>query len=108
MFLKGIRTDHPAVVAQQRAAVINPYVRAVTRAAGGTPRSTAGICWPPSLWKAGTPTIRTGSSDFPKVVDVLTRAGDIRAPELRSRSLSNGGRRTSMSRRFWSCWPATH
>lgn len=82
LFVKGIRTDHPAVAAQQREAAINAHVRPVT---------------PELLWRAEidgwnllafecvegrhadyTP----GSSDLPKVVDVLTELSRIRAPEL--------------------------
>jgi hypothetical protein len=82
LFLKGIRTDHPAVAAQQREAAINPYVRTVT---------------PELLWQAEIDgwnllafecaegrhaDYAPGSSDLPKVVDILTGLSAIRVPEL--------------------------
>lgn len=82
LFLKGIRTDHPAVTAQQREAAINPHVRTVT---------------PELLWHTEVDgwnllafecvegrhaDYAPGSSDLLKVVDVLTELGRIRAPEL--------------------------
>jgi len=85
LFLKGIRTDHPAVTAQQREAAINRHVRAVS---------------PELLWHTEVDgwdllafkcvegrhaDYTPGSSDLPKVVDVLTELGAIRAPELPQR-----------------------
>jgi hypothetical protein len=82
LFLKGIRTDHPAVVAQQREAMINPYVRTVS---------------PELLWRTEVDgwnllafecvegrhaDYAPGSSDLPEVVEVLTELGHICAPEL--------------------------
>lgn len=82
LFLKGIRTDHPAVIAQRREAAINPHVRTVT---------------PELLWQAEVDgwdllafeavegrhaDYTPGSSDLPKVVDMLTELGRIRAPKL--------------------------
>lgn len=82
LFLKGIRADHPAAVTQQREAAINPYVRTVT---------------PELLWHTEVDgwnllafecvegrhaDFTPGSSDLPKVVDVLTELGRIHAPEL--------------------------
>jgi hypothetical protein len=82
LFLKGIRTDHPAVVAQQREAMINPYVRTVS---------------PELLWRTEVDgwnllafecvegrhaDYAPGSSDLPKVIEVLTELGHICAPEL--------------------------
>lgn len=82
LFLKGIRTDHPAVAAQQREAAINPHVRSVT---------------PELLWHTEVDgwnllafecvegrhaDYAPGSSDLPKVVEVLAELGGIRAPKL--------------------------
>lgn len=82
LFLKGIRTDHPMVVAQQREAMINASVRRVT---------------PELLWQVEVDgwnllafeavegrhaDYTPGSPDLPKVVEVLTELGQIQAPDL--------------------------
>jgi len=82
LFVKGIRTDHPAVAAQQREAAINPYVRSVTPA----------LLWQTEVdgWNLlGFECVEgrhadytPGSADLPKVVEVLTELGHIRAPQL--------------------------
>jgi hypothetical protein len=82
LFLKGVRTDHPNVAAQQREALINPYVRSVT---------------PALLWKAEAhgwnllafeavegrhADYALGSSDLPKVVEALHKLSQIKAPDI--------------------------
>jgi hypothetical protein len=82
VFIKGLRADHPRVWTQQREAMVNPYVRHVG---------------PRLLWRveAGDWNVlgfeyvtgrhadySPGSSDLPKVVDVMRRLGATRCPDL--------------------------
>jgi hypothetical protein len=86
LFLKGVRTDHPNVRAQEREVAINPYVRSVT---------------PALLWEAEVDgwnllafeTVEgrhadytLGSSDLSQVVDALERLSQIQAPALELRT----------------------
>jgi hypothetical protein len=83
LFVKGLRTDHPGVVRQQREAMINPHVLSLA---------------PPLRWKAEgagwnllaftyIPGARhadysPGSADLPAVVQVINRLQGIPCPDL--------------------------
>lgn len=84
VFVKGLRLDHPGVVAQYREAAINPYVRRLA---------------PPLLWQTEVDgwnllgfqrvpgrhaDYRPGSLDVPRVVTAMERLAELHCPELRA------------------------
>jgi hypothetical protein len=82
VFVKGIRGDHRMVITQHREAELGPHVRPVAPAvlwhlpdAGGW--NVLGFEYVEGRHADYAP----GSPDLPVVVDVMTRVGEIRAPE---------------------------
>ncbi|HEX9359102.1 MAG TPA: phosphotransferase [Streptosporangiaceae bacterium] len=83
LFVKGLRTDHPGVVRQQREAMINPYVlplapqlRWQAEGAGWNLLAFAYIVG------ARHADYSPGSADLPAVVQVINRLQQIRCPDL--------------------------
>jgi hypothetical protein len=83
LFVKGLRTDHPGVVRQQREAMINPYVlplapqlRWQAEGAGWNLLAFAYIVG------ARHADYSPGSADLPAVVQVINRLQRIRCPDL--------------------------
>lgn len=91
VFVKGIRTDHPSVVTQQREAAISPHVRTVAPALLWHLEDVAG-------WnilgfehiEGRHPDYRPGSADLPIVVDAIQTLGAIPCPDL---SVTDAGQR---------------
>lgn len=91
VFVKGIRTDHPSVVAQQREAAINPHVRTLAPALRWHLNEVAG--WNVLGFEhieGRHPDYRPGSADLPIVVDVIQALGAIPCPDT---SIRDAGKR---------------
>ncbi len=83
VFVKGIRTDHPSVVAQQREATINPHVRTVAPALLWHLEDVAG--WDVRGFEhieGRHPDYRPGSADLPAVVDLVQALGAVPCPDV--------------------------
>lgn len=82
IFLKGLRTEDPRVVSQEREAVVSPYVSSLSREllwqteADGW--NLLGFRAAPGRHADYSP----DSNDVPKVVEVVGRLGQLRCPSL--------------------------
>ncbi|SDD24882.1 aminoglycoside phosphotransferase [Actinokineospora iranica] len=83
VFVKGIRNDHPGVISQEREALINPYVRAVSPALLWHIENTAG--WNVLGFEhveGRHPDYAPGSPDLPAVLAAVDAVGALPCPDL--------------------------
>lgn len=83
LFVKGMRTDHPGVVWQQREAMINPHVQSLAPQlrwqAEGAGWNLLAFTYIPGATHAD---YSPGSADVPIVVQVINRLQQIRCPDV--------------------------
>ena len=83
LFVKGLRTDHPGVVRQQREAMINPHVLPLAPQlrwqAEGAGWNLLAFAYIPGARHAD---YSPGSADLPTVVQVINRLQQIPCPDL--------------------------
>lgn len=83
VFVKGIRTDHPGVITQQREAMINPHVRPLAPAMLWHLDSVAGWDVLGFEYVEGRhPDYTPGSADLPVVVEAMRAVADLPCPDL--------------------------
>jgi hypothetical protein len=83
VFLKGIRSDHPGAIRQHREAMINPVVRPVApRLLWQAQAAGWDLLAFEAVQDARHADYRPGTSDLPRVVEVMNQLGRIRCPDL--------------------------
>jgi hypothetical protein len=107
VFVKGLRTEHPGAVAQQREALINPHVLDVA------PR----LLWRIEVdgWdllafehvRGGHADYSPGSADLPKVVEAINLLAKVPCPKLPLKRAEQRWGATSTTTRRGTCCEAT-